>query len=161
MGLIKGGNQATIEFAGRVVPWKSSYKILRTWMTGTSTVRGTFRDEGGTSGYAAPAGGYKILAVRGRIMSRVATSYNIIGISQSDNDVTVNSSTALTNGVAIGPDATHLIGLSSQPETQSADPTLNSAWLVGSYTIASGKYLSATAAGSAAEIGVEVLIELL
>jgi hypothetical protein len=109
--------------------------ILYAHCIGAGGANGTFRLTSGTAGYLVPGG--KTLRINAILVRGTASSS--AKFAQSDNDVTVDSATALTNPVYVSGDIKYDILFPSVAGNESMVPM--------SFPVATGKYFTMACGG--------------
>lgn len=95
---IMKGTSPTLEIGGRVFTDLTNLKTLI--CTAETTNNGTFREINGSAGYQVPVGKkFKVLGVKALVAN--ATVQGAAGFSYADNDIGINSASALTNQVQL------------------------------------------------------------
>lgn len=93
----------SLSIGGRVFTDVSNLKILGASFDAVTTVNGTFRLPNTTAGYQVPASKkFVVMAIVVKIFESTAAASTIgMRLQYSDNDVGLQTSTALTNAVAV------------------------------------------------------------
>lgn len=99
--IIQPSNIPSVSIGGRVFTDLANLKILGAGFDAATTVNSTFRAPNTSAGYQVPVGKkFVVMAIVVKIYEATATASTIgIRLQYSDNDVGMQTSTALTNAV--------------------------------------------------------------